>query len=88
MSLSSSPSSRSHHICKGTDTHVEIGWVDLFEREVSGLGVEEVDYGEEAEVEDGEVDVGLVADVADADGGDFHDEEGEYPWGKILLAVY
>lgn len=53
--------------------------VDLFQGQVARLRVEEVDQWEEAEVEDGKVDVGAVADVVDAHRGDFHDEEGEDP---------
>lgn len=53
--------------------------VDLLEREVLGLRVEEVDDGNEEGVEDGEVDVRAPADAVDRDGHDFDDEEGKDP---------
>ena len=55
--------------------------VDLLERQKSGLGVEEVDEGNEEGVKDTEVDISLPADARDGYGGDFDDEEGEDPVG-------
>lgn len=59
--------------------------VDLLQGQVAGLGVEEVDQGQEAKVEDAKADVGAPLDVGDADGGDFDDEEGKYPYKKRVV---
>ena len=55
--------------------------VDLLEGQKSGLGVEEVDEGNEEGVEYTEVDISLPADARDGYGCDFDDEEGENPVG-------
>ena len=44
--------------------------INLLEGQSSRFGVEEVDHPDEAEVEDGEVDVSVAADVLDGDRGD------------------
>lgn len=55
--------------------------VHLLERAVRGLGVEEVDAGDDEGVDDGEDDVGLVADCVEGDGRDHDDHEVEGPVG-------
>lgn len=55
--------------------------VDLLERTVRGLGVEEVDDGKEATVHDGEEEIGSPANLVDHDGRDHDDEEVEHPVG-------
>ena len=49
--------------------------VHLLEAAVGGFGVEEVDGGEDEGVDDGEDDVGPVADAREGDGRDHHDHE-------------
>lgn len=51
--------------------------VDLFKGKRSALGIEEVDQGDEAGVENGEIDVGPVADGLDRHRRDFDYQEGE-----------
>ena len=53
--------------------------VHVLEGAVGGFGVEEVDDGDEGEVEDDPDDVELPAEGLDADGGDFDDHEVEGP---------
>ena len=55
--------------------------VDVLERAVGRLGVEEVDDGHEREVEDGPDDVEAPVDAGDADGRDLDDEEVDDPVG-------
>ena len=61
--------------------HIALGEnnVDLFERALLGLGVEEVDDGDEAEVYHGEEEVSSPLDVGNHDWGDHHDGEVEEP---------
>lgn len=42
---------------------------------ISGLRVEEVNYWHDERIDDGEDDVGLVADTLERDGGYHHDHE-------------
>lgn len=53
--------------------------VDLLEREILGLWVEEPDQWVECGVEDGEVDIRLPFDTVDRDRRDLDYEEGEDP---------
>ena len=61
--------------------------VDLLERAVRGLGVEEVDDGVDDGVNDGEDDIRLVADGRKAYGRYHHDHEVEGPVGAGGEAV-
>lgn len=53
--------------------------IDLLQRAVGGLGVEEPDEGDEQTVQDGEEQVGTPANVGDHDGGDHDNQEVEEP---------
>lgn len=53
--------------------------IDFLKRAVRGLGVEEVDEGQEARVDGGEEEVGAPADAGDHDGGHHYDEEVDGP---------
>lgn len=55
--------------------------INILQRQISGFRVEEVDEGEEEEVENAEINISFVADAVDADGRDFDNQEGEYPVG-------
>lgn len=55
--------------------------IDILQRQVSGFRVEEVDEGEEEEVENAEIDISFVADAVDADRRDFDNQEGKDPVG-------
>lgn len=61
--------------------------VHVLERTVGGLGVEEVDDGQEDEVEAGEDDVEFIAQVADADGGELGADEAEELQDKAVLVL-
>lgn len=47
--------------------------VNLLQREISCLRIEEIDHREEGKVEDAKVYVCPVAEVLDTNGGNFHD---------------
>jgi hypothetical protein len=49
--------------------------VDILERAACCFGIEEINQWYECSIEDGPDDVELPAEGADADWGDFHDDE-------------
>lgn len=53
--------------------------IDFLETPPPGLGVPDVDDGQEGSVEEGEEEVGGPVDVVDEDGRDHHDQEVEEP---------
>jgi hypothetical protein len=55
--------------------------INILQRQISGLRVEEINERKEAKVEYAEIDVRFVADAVDADGRDFDDQESEDPVG-------
>lgn len=61
--------------------------IHLLETAVRRLRVEEVDRGHHEGVDDGEDDVGLVADGVEGDGGDHDDHEVEDPVGRRRQCV-
>lgn len=54
-------------------------FIDLLKGQISSLRIEYVDEREEQEVEYAKVHIGAPSNVADADGSDFDDQEGEDP---------
>jgi hypothetical protein len=61
--------------------------VHLLETPVRGLGKEEVHGWHDGGVDDGEDDVGLVADGGECDGCDHHDHEVESPVGSLDIEL-
>lgn len=70
---------RSLHIADILQISLGEDKIDLLERATLRLGVEEIDDGDEARVDDGEEEVGAPADVGDHDGRDHDDQEVEEP---------
>lgn len=56
--------------------------VDLLQGQEASLGVEEVDHGDEAEVEDAEIHVCLPANAINRDGSYLYNQEGKNPVGS------